>query len=109
MANELSSALKAAAEKIVKYIEDCAVMTVETRYVEINGSAVNFEGAQPVACTIIRLDGDSSAVLPMRRNDVGALVVDTDLFEMHERNVAVAIDYRTRMMDALLQTFKTSL
>ncbi len=105
MANELNNALKSASEKIAKYVNDIATMTVETRFVDI-GQAVNFTQAQPAARTEIRMDGDCTIVMPVRRNDAGAMVVDGDLFSMHQQNVATAIDYRARMMEALLQTFK---
>lgn len=105
MANDLNNAIKSAAETIAKYVDNVATMTVETRFVDV-GEDVDFTKAKAAARTEIRLDGDCSAVVPARKNEAGLLVVDDDLFAMHQRNVATAIDYRTRMMDALLQTFK---
>jgi hypothetical protein len=55
------------------------------------------------------MDGDCSAVVPLRKTETGALEVDNGLFEMHQNNVATAIDYRTKMMAALLQTLKQSI
>src|SRR5512133_2567909 len=101
MANDLNNAIKSAAETIAKYVDNVATMTVETRFVDVGGD-VDFTSAKAAARTEIRLDGDCSAVVPARKNEAGLLVVDDDLFAMHERNVATAIDYRTRMMDALL-------
>jgi hypothetical protein len=108
MANEINNALKSAAEKIAKYVDNVATMTVETRYVDVDDDkkTIAFDQAKPAARTEIRLDGDCSAVVPVRHNEAGLTVVDTDLFEMHERNVQTAIEYRARMMDALLNTFK---
>ena len=106
MANDLNNALKATAEKISHYVDDIATMTVETRCVDLNNTAAAFDKSQAVARTEIRLDGDCSAVLPVHKNEAGVTVVDEDLFEMHQRIVATAIDYRARMMDALLQTLK---
>lgn len=109
MANELNTALKNAAEKIVKYVDNVATMSVETRFVEVGANAADFKAAAPAASTTIRLDGDCSAVLPMRRRaDTNELEVDTSMFELHQRNVETAIEYRTKMMDALLQTLKQS-
>jgi hypothetical protein len=108
MANELNNALKTAAEKIVKYVDNIATMTVETRYVDLSGDSVDFAAAKPCARTEIRLDGDCATVLPMRRNEAGVYSVDGDLFDMHQRNVQTAIDYRARMIDSLLQTLKQS-
>jgi hypothetical protein len=74
--------------------------------VDLNAPVVNFDEAHPAARTEIRLDGDCATVLPVHKNDAGVFVVDGDLFDMHQRNVATVIEYRSRMMDALLQTFK---
>ena len=107
MANELETAVKSAAVKIAKYVDDAATLTVETRYVEIGGAeAQDFASAKAVARTVVRLDGDSQAVVPMRRTEAGGLEVDTGLFDAHQRNVATAIDYRARLLDALLQALK---
>jgi hypothetical protein len=40
----------------------------------------------------------------MRRNETGALEVDVTLFELHQQNVATAIDYRSSILNALLGT-----
>jgi hypothetical protein len=108
MPNEFNTALKKAAQKISTYVDNVATMTVETRFVDI-GETVNFDKALPAARTEIRLDGDCATILPMRKNEAGILAVDGDLFAMHQQNVATAIDYRARMMDALLQTFKQTI
>ncbi len=105
MPSEYEIALRNAASSVAKYVQDAASMLVETKYVEIGkGGDVDFEGAKPVARTEIKLDGDSEAVLPMRTNDSGTLEVDITLFELHQQNVATAIEYRARILDALLGT-----
>ena len=104
MPNELENALKEATAKIAQYVADAATLTVETRYVEIKpDSVLSFDQAQPVARTTIRLDGDCNAVVPMRpaSNTQAALEVDAALFDLHQRNVTMAIDYRARMLNAL--------
>lgn len=106
MANEMSNALKTAADKIVGYVNNVSTMTVETRFVEINNGSADFSAAQPAACTIIRLDGDCSAVLPVRKNEAGQMEVDTVMFEMHQRNVQTAIEYRQKILQALLEAIK---
>ncbi len=103
MANEMETSLRNAAETISKYIADVATLTVETRYVEVgNSSTVNFDQAQPVARTIIRLDADSSEVIPMQRTAKGNLEVDATLLDLHSRNVTAAIEYRAKMLASLL-------
>lgn len=105
MPSEYEIALRNAASSVAKYVQDAASMLVETKYVEIGDTGdVDFESAKPVARTEIKLDGDSLAVLPMRRNETGALEVDITLFDLHQQNVATAIDYRSRILNALLGT-----
>jgi hypothetical protein len=111
MPSDLTNSLKAVAEKVSDFVSKAAELKVETYYVEVGGAAavVNFDAASPAASTLIQLDGDCKSVIPVRRNQAGELEVDSDLFALHERNVATAIDYRTRMMDALLQTLKETI
>jgi len=97
---ELKEALKTAAEKVAQYVEDVATMNVETRYVEMG--AASFDDAKIAARTIVKLDGDSQTVLPMRQGEAGALAVDSAVFELHQQNVQAAIDYRAKMMNSLL-------
>lgn len=103
MASDLENSIRSAAEKVAKYVSDVATMTVETKYVEIaGGQDVNFAEAQPVARTVIRLDGDSDSVVPLREAETGRMEVDADLMDLHQRNVATAIEYRARLINALL-------
>jgi hypothetical protein len=83
-------------------------MTVETKYVKlaVNGD-VDFDQAKPVARTIVKIDGDCEAILPMHVSDAGALTVDADLLDLHQRNVNTAIDYRARLLDALTGMLKS--
>jgi hypothetical protein len=108
MANELDTALKNIATTLAQYVKDASMMQVETRYVEISeGSAVEFDKARPVARTVIKLDGDSETVLPMRKNEAGVTVVDSELFDLHQQNVTTAIEYRARILNALLSTLSS--
>ena len=108
MPTEFDTAMKNAAASVAKYVEDAATMQVETRYVEIGpGGALDFEKSSPVARTIVRLDGDSETILPMRKNQGGALEVDAALFELHQQNVNTAIEYRARILNSLLSTLTT--
>lgn len=105
MASELETALKNAATVVGQYVKDVATMTVETKYVDVGpDGAVDFNQARPVARTIIKLDGDSESVVPVRRNEAGASEVDSALFELHQQNVTTTIEYRARMLNALLST-----
>jgi hypothetical protein len=107
MATDYMTSLKNAAATVAKYIDDVATMEVITKYVEIGTDAtVDFTQARPVASSIVKLDADSETVVPMRMGQGGVLEVDTALYELHQRNVATAVDYRARMMNALLNTFR---
>jgi len=105
MANELDTALKNVATSIAQYVKDASMMQVETRYVEIgDAGSTEFDNAKPVARTVIKLDGDSETILPMRKNEAGTTVVDSELFELHQENVLTAIEYRSSILNALLST-----
>jgi hypothetical protein len=105
MANEINNALRAAADKVARYVENISNLTVTTRLIDVNQGAVVTD-ARAAARTVISLDGDCCIDLPVRLDEQGNPAVDGALYDLHERNVATAIEYRTRMMDALLQTLK---
>ncbi len=107
MAADFETSLRQAAETIARYVEDAATLTVETQYVlvEENGD-INFDQAKPMAKTVIKLDGDSSLIAPMRLRD-GRLELDADLMRLHESNVQTAIDYRARMLSSLLEMMQS--
>ena len=106
MPNELTNTLKSVAEKVLNYVNKAAELSVETQYVEIGGTATNFSQALPAASTTIKLDGDCIAVIPVRKNETGALEVDSALFELHQANVNTAIEYRAKMLNAMLQALR---
>jgi len=106
MPNELTNTLKSVAEKVLNYVNKAAELSVETQYVEIGGSAANFSQALPAASTIIKLDGDCKGVIPVRKNETGTLEVDSALFELHQANVNTAIEYRAKMLNAMLQALR---
>jgi hypothetical protein len=103
MADGLENALRTAADKIAQYVKDIAEMKVETLYVQIgaDGSG-DFNQARPVAQTIISLDGDSRVVIPLRQPEAGRFEVDAALLDLHQSNVTTAIEYRARILNALL-------
>jgi hypothetical protein len=96
---ELKEALKNVADKVAAYVEDAATLTVETRYAEMGAAAGQ---AKLAARTVIKLDGDSETVLPMKKGPDGELVVDSLVHEMHLEHVQAAIDYRAEMLGQLL-------
>jgi hypothetical protein len=109
MANDLENSIRSAAEKIAAYVDNIATMTVETKYVKIDDKGdTDFSQAKPVARTVIRIDGDSEAVLPVRAGEDGALAVDADLLDLHQQNVLTAIDYRAQLLNALIGMLKSA-
>lgn len=108
MANELKDSIKKAAEIVTKYVADVATLTVETRYVEIGADGdADLSQAKPAARTVIKLDGDCQAIAPVRKAETGELEVDTGLFDLHQRNVTTAIEYRARVLNALLSVLQS--
>lgn len=101
---DLENSVRSAAETVAAYVKDAAMMKVETKYIEVGGGASE---ARLAASTVIRLDGDSETVLPMRTGASGSLEVDAALLDIHERNVAAAIEYRSKMTTALLNLLQT--
>lgn len=103
--NELRDALKSAADTIAKYVKDAATLTVTSYTAEVGGDG------KPVlaARTTISLDGDNDTVLPTQRNDAGRLEVDAAIHELHMQNVNAAIDYRSRMLSAMLGLLQSRL
>lgn len=106
MANDLENSVRAIAEKAAKYVDDISSMTVRTSYTEV-GSGLNNE-ARLAAETVIRFDGDSEVTVPMVAGEDGNLRVDVDLFNLHQRNVALTIDYRAKMLNSLLALVQNS-
>lgn len=107
MANGRSNALKSAAEKVARYVDDVATITIETRFVDLSDRSLDFDKTMVAARTELRMDGDCTTILPARSNpdQPGQFIVDADLFDVHQRVVATAIEYRARMLGSLLQVF----
>jgi hypothetical protein len=108
MANELATTVKLIAEKAVAYVGDAATLTVETSYVQVGpGGTADFAQARPVASTVIRLDGDSRSIMPVRQLQNGTLELDADLYNMHLSNVRTAIEYRSQILKAVLNSLQS--
>lgn len=105
MANELTNAIKSAATKVSSYIDDLSKMTVETRCMDLNTQSLTFEGSKAVARTDLSMDGDCSTILPTRLNVTGEQAIDAEMFQAHQQVVAMAIEYRARMLASLTGMF----
>jgi len=103
MPSELENSIRTAAEKVAQYVQDAAAMEVKTYYVLVGAAAgPDMERDRPGAYTMVKLDGDSKTVVPMREGRDGALELDATLFEIHERNVHTATEYRARVLNSLI-------
>ena len=106
MADDLETTLKNIAAQVAGYVKDVATLTVETRVVRVDADTVtDYAQARAAARTIIKLDGDSEAVLPLQAGEAG-LTVDKAVFDLHQRSVETAIAYRAKMLEALLGIFR---
>ena len=103
MANEFELALRQAAMTVARYVENVAKMRVITQLRRRRpGGDAGFETAKPIARTTVKIDGDCEAVVPVRVTEGGRYEIDAALLELHQRNVDTAIEYRARILDALL-------
>jgi hypothetical protein len=113
VAGEFENVIRGAAVKIAQYVEDAASLRVETYYAEIaagdtlavqigSEAEPDLTGFKLAAVTITKLDGDCRAVIPVRAEAGGQLEPDSALLDLHERNVNAAVEYRARVLNALV-------
>ena len=103
---DIETALNKIAGKLVEYVEDAATLNVVTQSVDINKSA-DFKDAKPVASTTIKIDGDSTMIVPLRGGANGT-EVDNTLYNLHMQNVSLAIQYRQNILNALIAALPMS-
>ena len=107
MANEFERSLKNTAARIAQYVDDVAAINVDTRYLLVGAEdQADFAQAKPGLRTVIRLDGDCETILPVNAGAGGQLEVNTEMYEIHQRNVQTAIEYRAKILAALLEAMK---
>lgn len=103
MASNLDDSMREAAAKVRQYVEDAAVMQVRTFYVLTGSEPVSgIDPERPGAFTEVKLDGDTKVVVPMRKGRDDSMELDEALFNIHERNVAMATNYRAQVLNALV-------
>jgi hypothetical protein len=62
--------------------------------------------SRPAASTVIKLDGDSKTVIPVRAKEGAPVEIESAIFDLHQQNVNTAIEYRVRILQALLDALK---
>ncbi|MCC7165926.1 MAG: hypothetical protein IT331_25735 [Anaerolineae bacterium] len=109
-ARSVEESVKAAVAKISQYVSDIAELEVETRYLVIGADGnlpvgadgkVDFAQANAAALSQIKIDGDCYTVVPIRKTADGDFVFQETLNQVHERNVAAAVQYRKDIVEAL--------
>jgi hypothetical protein len=109
MASDLENSIKNAAAKLAKALEDATDITVETWYVEVGPGAPADQGDGRLAAkTVIELDGDSKTTIPMNAGGAGGFTINTELQDLHQKNVTTAVEYRARVLDSLLGLIQRS-
>ena len=103
---DIETALNKIAGKLVEYVEDAATLNVVTQSVDINKST-DFKDSKPVASTTIKIDGDSTMIVPLRGGANGT-EVDNALYNLHMQNVSLAIQYRQNILNALIAALPMS-
>jgi hypothetical protein len=101
----IEESVKAAVSRISHYVDDVSTLQVETRYLiigpEVELRTQDVASAFAAAKSEIRIDGDSFTVVPVRMSANGEYVFQEALSQVHDRNVAAAIQYRAEIMMAL--------
>lgn len=102
---EMKEALRSAASTVSRYVGGLAVLNVETQTVEADTGQTPMLAAR----SVIALDGDNRTVVPGRLGESGKWEVDGALYEIHMQNVQSAIDYRAKMIEAMLGLLRPTL
>lgn len=108
MDTEFKTNVRAALEKLAKELADAAELTVETRYAIIDpNNRVEPDPKKPeegilAARTIIKLDGDQTATVPVTFTEAGDVTIEEGLMELHMAHVQAAIEYRNNALKALV-------
>ncbi|MCG3141019.1 MAG: hypothetical protein HDKAJFGB_02183 [Anaerolineae bacterium] len=108
MAEQWEVSVKNAAQKLADALQDAATLTVKTEYVE--AATAGGAASTPLSLTTeIHLDADSLNSVPVTRVEGVGLQVNQDLYQIHASNVQAAMDYRLRVLNALLDAVQTQL
>lgn len=106
MATDLETNIRTALEKLAKALADAAEVTIETRYKVVadlqNPGALEKSNTILVARTVIQLDGDQEAIIPVTATETGSIVIEDMLLDLHQRNVQAAIEYRKEALNTLV-------
>jgi hypothetical protein len=117
MADNLQETLNEVAKEIKNLVANAASMSVETWYIPVGlekadvpidaeGHADFRSAAKPLAQTIVKFDGDSISVIPVRQEQGKLPEKDEELLALHERNVETARKYRVDIVNAVVDLLK---
>lgn len=102
---DVEKSIRNATLKMANALEGAAELKVETRYVLVDDAGGEISGDEKgrlLARTTMQLDGDTGVVLPMTRDATGKLQTDKEIFELHQTNVGMALNYRLDLLNKLL-------
>ncbi len=109
MANdEIAQAVRRAAQTLDRLLNDATTLTVTTNYTIVGGDAA--AGANQTvgaAKTVIGLDGDWQADVPVRVAEGSRLEREDFLFDFHQENVKAATEYRAKIVGVLIEALRT--
>ena len=107
MANDLEANIRTALENLTKALADVSKVTIETRYKPIDAQNPNdLDNSFLAARTVIKLDGDHESIIPVASTGSGSIVLETALLDLRLRNVQTAIEYRTHVLNTLVDLFR---
>jgi hypothetical protein len=109
MANEeIGNAVRKAAQTLERLLEDAATLTVTTNYTIVGADVAQGGQAVGAAKTVVHLDGDWQADVPVRVVEGGRLEREEFLLDFHQENVRAATEYRAKIVGVLIEALRTA-
>ncbi|NJM39876.1 MAG: hypothetical protein HC853_03420 [Anaerolineae bacterium] len=107
MAEQWEDTIKSMAQKLAETIRDATELTVETSFVRVTDDP----NAKPLAVlkSTIKLDQDSAVSVPVVMGADNTYSVQRELYDIHKTSVDSALEYRARMVAALVEAVKSRL
>jgi len=102
---DLREALQSAGRKLAEALNDLQALEVKTKSVDVKAGILNEKDARIIAYTKIELDGDTTVIVPTQ-DENGALVLDQAMLALHKESVADAMQYRTQIINMVVDFFR---
>ena len=108
MAESWEQSIKDMAKKLADTIRDATELTVITRFKPVSDNAATQAPVVEVKSEI-KLDQDSEHEIPVTRIDANTFAVQREFYDIHKANVDSALEYRAKLIAALVDAVKTRL